>query len=339
MHVRFARVAACAALLLLASCTSTTRPSPVRARWLAAGLEKVVPVGTLDVHYLEQGSGPAVVLLHGYGGSAYDWRHQLAPLAAAGFRVLAPDLKGAGYTSRPEDGHYSAEDQADLVAEFMTAIGVPRAHLVGNSYGGGVALVAALKYAPRFERLVLINSMCYAQKYPFYIWVARAPILGHLSLTLLPDRFMVGYVLHEAYYKKERIPQEVYDEYTWQLGYAGSRAALLRMAHALVPDDMEERQALIRKIPQETLVLWGRHDPIIPLAHGERLRREIVRSRLLILEDCAHVPNQEKPEVVNPLLAEFLKQGTVRGAAGAAGVTDPEAAAGGGAEAPAGGGR
>lgn len=295
-------------LFCTASCTSHTRLSPYRERLRAEGVAKVIPIGNLDVHYVERGTGPAVVLVHGYGGSCYDWRNQLEPLAAAGFRALALDLKGAGYTSRPDDGHYSAVDQADLVWDFIVALGLPKVHLIGNSYGGGVSLITALKHPDRVQRLVLLDSMCYRQKYPFYIGVVRMPILSNLALTLVPDRLMVNYVLHDGYCDKTKIPPEVTDEYTYELGVAGTRAALIRIARQLVPDDMEEQEKLIGAVRQPALILWGDHDRIIPLANGERLHRELRNSRFMVIENCGHMPNQERPEVVNPLIVEFLKE-------------------------------
>ncbi|MBI3271991.1 MAG: alpha/beta fold hydrolase [Planctomycetes bacterium] len=294
-------------MLLVPSYVAAAAPSTWRQRQRELGVAKTVAVGPLEVHYLERGSGPAIVFLHGYGGSAFDWRHQLEPFAAAGFRALALDLKGAGYTSRPPDGRYAVEDQVELVLGFLEALGIQRAHFVGNSYGGGITLALALLHPERADKLVLLDSMSYRQRFPLFVATMLHPVLARLSAALVPDALQVRYVLHLGYCEPRKIPREVVREYVHDLRIPGNREALGWMARQLLPADIEERERAIATVRKPTLILWGDHDRIIPIANGERLHRDIRGSRYVVLEKCGHMPNQEKPEVVNPLIVEFLR--------------------------------
>ena len=116
-------------------------------------------LGTVRLHYVEQGEGPLVVLLHGFPEFWYGWRHQIAPLAEAGFRVVAPDLRGYNLSSKPRGrAAYALDKLARDVAELIEERGAAKAHVAGHDWGGAVAWATAMYHPERVERLAILNA-------------------------------------------------------------------------------------------------------------------------------------------------------------------------------------
>src|SRR4030042_265658 len=114
-------------------------------------------VDGVDLHYVDAGNGPPLLLLHGLGGSTFGFR-RLIPILSPRFRLLALDLKGFGYSERPLDGDYSLTAQARLAKDFLDALNIERAAVLGHSLGGAIAMRLAVDFPERVERLILVSS-------------------------------------------------------------------------------------------------------------------------------------------------------------------------------------
>ncbi|HEV3029116.1 MAG TPA: alpha/beta hydrolase, partial [Planctomycetota bacterium] len=158
---------------------------------------------------VDVGKGPALILLHGLGGSLYDWRHLIRPLSLSR-RVIAVDLLGAGESEIPDFEDYSIAAQARRVKGLMDVLGVERGCIVGNSYGGGIALKLVQDWPERVDRLVLINSICYPENIPTYVTLARAPCAEYIAESL-PLGKMVRWVLRHSYHTVENLTDEELD--------------------------------------------------------------------------------------------------------------------------------
>jgi pimeloyl-ACP methyl ester carboxylesterase len=135
------------------------------------------------VHYQEAGqrSAPALLLIHGFTASNFVWKDVLLPVARAGYRVIAPDLIGFGFSGKPESGEYTIEAQARMITALMNHLGIESATIVGSSYGGAVAATCALDYTERVERLVLVDAVINDHaKGRFLLRLAASPLLGDL---------------------------------------------------------------------------------------------------------------------------------------------------------------
>jgi pimeloyl-ACP methyl ester carboxylesterase len=249
------------------------------------------------------GQGAPVVLVHGLGGSLYDWRHLIRPLAE-GHRVIAPDLLGSGESDHPAGEDYSIAAQARRLGALLEALSVERATLVGNSYGGGIVLRLAQARPDLFERLVLLNSVCYPEHIPTYLVLAKFPLAG-----LLVEGVPLGKFTRRVLGKKYRIlgllTEEEGEAYRLELRRPGRRRVMVEILRSLIPADVAEFQARLRDIDAPALLIWGAADPTIPIDLGRRLAGDLPNARLVEL-DAGHVPHQERPAEVLRLMREFV---------------------------------
>lgn len=279
---------------------------PFRRRMKALGAQHSQTVRGTTVARVDLGEGPPVVLLHGLGGSALDWRETIEPLAAAGFRAIAFDILGAGHSGLPADGDYSLWSQAETIREAMRQLELGPVTLIGNSYGGGMTLRIVQKHPEDVASIVLVDSLCYRQKMPPYFYLSQIPILPELFVNLLPTRPLVQGVLRSCFAHPEVVTQEVIEEYIDEVRRPYRKEAVIRTVRALMPRHPERFERAIGRISVPTMILWGDRDPAIPVALAHRLHKEIPLSELRVLRDCGHVPHMERPEETNEAILSFL---------------------------------
>ena len=291
-----------------ASAPPQARLTPYRDALHIAGALRDLEIDGHRYVVADMGEGPTIVLLHGLGGSLYDWRFVQRPLSEQGFRVVAVDLLGAGESDRPADADYGIFRQARRVRGILDALGVARATLVGNSYGGGVALAFAQDWPERVERLVLLNSICYAENLPLYGYLCRLPHAPEGVVRILPLRRTAEWVLGGSYADPSRLTKEEVDQYVREIDAPGRRTTIVRTVRAIVPAGLDEFYARLREIRAPTLLLWGAKDTTVPVDFGRRLRDALPDARLVAFEDAAHVPNQERPERVLREIRSFMAE-------------------------------
>jgi pimeloyl-ACP methyl ester carboxylesterase len=296
-------------LLLAAGCAGV--PAPSTGLGPSLGESKIFDYHGIKINYYEAGQGPPVILLHGFGASAYSWRF-LCPVLARDHRVLTMDLKGFGLSAKPEDGKYALRDQADMVAEFIRTRDLHDLVVIGHSMGGGVTLLTYFEVREddpaRFKKLVLIDSAGYPQKLPLFIWLAKAPLLGSVGGNLIPPRFATAQVLRKCYYHKDQITDEQIDTYAYYGSLPGAREAVIATAQQIMPEDIEAVTARYQTINVPVLIIWGAEDEVVPLSVGKQFKRDIPNSELVILPECGHMPPEEEAQETNRLITQFLKE-------------------------------
>ena len=298
------------ALLVLAAAFAAAawydRPPVAPGSWLAAaGLEaRYAAVDGQRVRFVRAGTGPAVVLIHGFGSSIYTWKNVI-PALAARHDVIALDLPGFGESGRPEDLSLDAFPRA--VIGLMDRLGIEQAALVGNSMGGATAAIVAATAPARASRLVLIDAAGFnlqPEARPAMVRLTTswaAPLLG-----LLPGkRLVVEHSLREVFHDDALVTAERVSEYLAPAQRPGTFAAMRSLGASL--DASRSRVAeTLGAIQAPTLVIWGDDDRWIPLADASRFVAGIHGARQVVVPACGHMPQEEKPAEVVRLLLEFL---------------------------------
>ena len=264
----------------------------------------------LDVE--RAGQGPPLVFLHGFGASRFTFRLWAAELAR-GHALHLVDLVGFGAAPPPLKRRYGPMDQADVVVRYLREQDLRNVTLIGHSLGGGVALLVALRLqelgeADRIAGLVSVAGPAYPQAIPRYIALARLPLVGRVMLELAgPDR-IVRAVLRYVVFDPSSVTEEQVEGYAAPLRERKARRALVETARRVVPRNLAALAARFPTIRTPTLLLWGRHDPVIPLWVGQRLARDLPHSRLVVIERCGHVPPEECADESLAAVRAFLRK-------------------------------
>ena len=251
------------------------------------------------VRYVDVGSGPVVVMLHGFASSLETWTAVLPQLAKT-HRVIALDLKGFGWTDRPE-GDYSPDAQATMVWALLDQRGVKKASIVAHSWGSSVAVAMTLQQPDRVEKLALYDAYVYEEQLPtFFLW-SRAHGVGETLFGLYYDQ-RPDERLALAFYDQRFVTQQLVDDVERALDRPGTRAAALAAVRGM---RFAEQQLRYRTLRKPTLLLWGREDRVTAPDVGERLARDL-DAKLVVYPRCGHFPMIEAAEQSNAELARFL---------------------------------
>lgn len=276
---------------------------------------RFINVDGIRLHYQEFGdvSAPPLILIHGYTASAYVWKTSAPKLAESGSRVIAVDLVGFGYSEKPRWFDYSIQAQARIIARFMERLGIGRAVIVGSSYGGAVALNLALDYAEKAARLVLVDTVINdAPKRHPILRLAALPGVGEVITPFFVDskaflRLRMRGTLAPA--NHHLISDERIESIRRPLHAADAHHSVLATSRNWFADRIQQDAELIT---QPTLIIWGDQDSVIPIHHGYRLHRLMLNSRMVVIRDCGHVPQEEKSELFCELVTEFCRDGKGR---------------------------
>lgn len=249
------------------------------------------------------------VLLHGYGASSFSWRAWVPALQRRG-RVLLVDLKGFGRAPRPDDGRYGPKDQARLVHALLTERDLRGVTLCGHSFGGGVALLTALRLVDeregRLRRLVVVAGAAYRQRLPPFVGLSRHPRLFRGLLRLLGPRAVAALVLRTCVYEATSVTHDQVEGYAAPLRRPEAYRGLIDTARQIVPPDLDALTSRYPEIDVPALLLWGSRDPVVPLANARRLAAALPRARLVVLDRCGHLPAEELPADSLRALESFL---------------------------------
>ena len=270
---------------------------------------KTVTVDGQTMAYLDVGAGPPVILIHGFGGSMWQWEHQLSALSTA-LRVITPDLIGSGLSDKP-DIEYSPEQMLDYFVGFMDALHIQKAALVGNSMGGGLAIGMALTHPERVGRLVLIDGLpANVREKITSPSIKRALETGAPSWLVSFGNWLFGDLMTET------ILKEIVYDHSLLTPAVLERSNRNRRRPGLVRPLMTVRDSLplweadlaqrIGEIRHPTLVLWGEEDRVFPVSVGEELHRTIQRSQFLSIPKAGHIPQWEQPAIANRAMVEFI---------------------------------
>ena len=256
----------------------------------------------IKTNYLEAGKGDPVVLIHGSGPgvtSYANWRLVL-PALAENFRVVAPDMVGFGFSERPANIEYGVQTWADQVVGLMDTLELPTAHLVGNSFGGAIALRIATQHPDRVGKLVLMGSM----GVPFPITEGLERVWGYE-----PSFENMRKVLDVFAYSRDLVNDELAEvryRGSIQPGFQESFAAMFPAPRQRWVEAMCTPEDDIRRLPHRTLIVHGREDQVIPVQTSLRLMELIDNADLSVFSHCGHWSMIERTEDFNRNVSEFF---------------------------------
>jgi pimeloyl-ACP methyl ester carboxylesterase len=290
----FALVAVVLAVLYLVGRRLMTDKEVAAGDTLPPGVPgRLLVVGGHRVHVVERGDGPAVLLVHGTGGTTLDWEGYVLDTLAQRHRVVALDLYGMGFSERAEAFDYGFRLWTDQLAGTLDALGIERASVIGQSLGGAVAAVFAGRYPSRVERLVSVDSGSWM---PPFILLMLLPGAGEM-------------ILGRSDYWPERPDQPAaYGERLSEVyRIKGTRRHLLRGMRAQVFDAWLYFDALSR-VACPTLLVHGSADDIIPLWAATAVQRRLKNSRMIVLDGAGHFSMQDRPQEFVEGVSRFLDE-------------------------------
>lgn len=252
------------------------------------------------------GDGPLVLLLHGLGHSTHGWRKVMAPMATAGYRVMAVDLPGFGYSDKP--GNYTMQAYVDFVAAWLDLHCVDRAAVVGNSMGGAITAAFAALHRERTAAAVLVDPGGFGTEVAWMLRLAGLRLVRFLPGKLTRRRVRRG--MRRVFADPTVIDDEDVDRIVELDAQQGTRAAFLEIAHNAIglrgvrPD--QSVVELAREITAPALVMWGDRDRVIPPSHAQVAVEAIRDARLVMIENCGHCPQMEMPQRFTEEVLRFL---------------------------------
>jgi epoxide hydrolase 4 len=281
-------------------------------QWFPAGVEGIrvrreTLASGVSVRILEAGpaNGPAVLLVHGWAVTAYLWRHNILPLAAAGYRVLALDLPGHGLSDAPSaPGSYTLERFARYVIETLDVCGVERAAVAGQSMGGKVVVRAALDAPHRISQLMLFGAVGFGLIPP---WQGISPLLptlpGELIAKFIP-REVVAFVQHRVYGKLGFFTERDVDEYWAPTQFPAAVRAQFQMLQEFHWGLWDE--PTLRRLTTATHVIFGTRDRTVRPRNAEALTKALPDGRITWIHDGGHVVMEEAPARINEMMLSDL---------------------------------
>ncbi|MDC4205690.1 MAG: alpha/beta fold hydrolase [Candidatus Manganitrophus sp.] len=260
------------------------------------------------LHCLETGAGPPLLFIHGLFDLLETWE-RLTPLLSDQFKLCAIDLPGFGKSPLPEEWRESLSGMIEAVVAFLDSKGIEKTSIVGSSMGGGIALGVAGRHPERVDKIVLINPYGFPSP-PVAAEVARSRILGTLLPYLLNKpvlrrcaRALFSRSLHDPRLLTDVLVERVITPFAT----LRQRRDLFRFLQGISTETMREIDALLPRIQQPVLILWGENDRWLTIDHAHRLRQRLPNSQLTTLSDCGHLPQMDKPKEVAEAVSRFRR--------------------------------
>ncbi|MDR1580256.1 MAG: alpha/beta fold hydrolase [Synergistaceae bacterium] len=267
-------------------------------------IAKSIKTGSYMTNYHDIGEGFPVALLHGSGPGVTAWANwgKLFPLLGNDFRIVAPDLVGFGFTDRPEGVEYNLNNWVQQTVDLLDALKIEKTNLVGNSFGGALALSMAIKYPQRVGKLVLMGSM--GVSFPITYGLDR--VWGYTPSQANMEELLEIFTYDHSFSTPALVKTRY--ESSMQPGFQESFSSMFPEPRQKSVEKMASNENYIRNIPHETLIVHGREDRVIPIETSLRLINLIDRAQLHVFGHCGHWTQIEHTEEFANLLRDFFKR-------------------------------
>lgn len=274
------------------------------ARMHAGMSTGVVEVSGQQFSYLEGGSGPVVVLVHGFGGDSDNWL-LLAKSLTRQYRVIAPDLPGFGASPAPVDKDFSVNLQAERLAAFVAAVAPVPAHFAGNSMGGQIVTVLAARHPELVKTIALLNPLGVESEPGVRASPTMLALAQGSNLMLPQDDEAFAKMMGVMFYRQPWVPAVVRNYYRQRWLENG---LLLAEVFADISAQYVPLRPLLPAIKAPALIIWGAEDKVLPADGAAKLAEGLPDSEVVIIPDCGHLPMIEKPGVTAARYRAFLNR-------------------------------
>lgn len=312
-------------MLILGPITAVTAQNYRTPEELADENGAFINIGGEAIYYVAEGNptDPALIFIHGFGGSTFTWRDILGPVAAQGFYAVALDLPPFGLSTKNPALDYSRSAMADLVAAFMDELGIASATIVGHSMGGAVTAQFAVRHSERVEKLIFVAGGIFSastsaasdadssagRSNPFSLLQRidpRSP-LATAALRALVNRDFFRDTLISAYYDDTLVTEEAVDGYARLLLIEDAPAGFLAytVARDTDPVTLEDLSESATEIP--VLIVWGEEDTWVPITVGETMAQTLQNVEFIHYPAIGHLPMEENTEAFIEDLLRFLQ--------------------------------
>ncbi len=256
----------------------------------------------IQTNYHDVGTGEPVLLIHGSGPGVSAWANWrlTIPALAKQYRVIAPDMAGFGFSERQPNAVYNMDNWVAQAVGLLDALGIAKASVVGNSFGGALALALAIRHPERVNKLVLMGSV----GVPFTITDGLDRVWGYE-----PSLETMKSLLDIFAYSRALVTDELAElryQASIREGFQESFASMFPAPRQQWVDAMTSKQEDIRALPHHTLIVHGRDDKVIPLQNAYDLVSLIDHAELHVFGQCGHWTQIEHAARFNQLVAEFL---------------------------------
>jgi len=270
---------------------------------------KFIDLDGHQTHYIEQGEEhddqDPVILLHGFFYDSFMWASNMETFAKQ-HKVYAPDLWGFGYSTR-EMMDFGYALYVKQIILFMDALGIKKATIVGQSFGGGVAIKLAVDYPDRVNKLIFVSAAGMPNKQPLMAKIINTfPVLGHFMYGLNTDNIRKKGLLDFFVYDKALLTKEYFENVTRFHKIKGTVDVMLDIMRRDFFFTLHDEIHQLAKLHKDILIVWGREDKGNPLKLGQALHEILEGSVLEVIDDAKHVANSEQPELFNRAVADFL---------------------------------
>ncbi len=267
-------------------------------------IARTVEAGSIATNCHDLGSGPPVLMIHGSGPGVSAWVNWrlVMPSLAERFRVIAPDMVGFGFTERPVGAVYGMDTWVRHAVDLLDALDIEAANIVGNSFGGGLALALAIRHPARVRKLVLMGSV----GVHFAITPGLDSVWGYTP-SLQNMRRLMDLFAYDRTLVTDELARLRY-EASIRPGFQESFSAMFPAPRQRGVDGLVSREEDIRALSNETLVIHGREDQIIPLSNSLTLAQWISRSQLHVFGRCGHWTQIEHAARFARLVGDFLSE-------------------------------
>jgi pimeloyl-ACP methyl ester carboxylesterase len=266
----------------------------------------------IRIHYRIGGYGNRnLVFLHGFAASHTTWDDILPLFPEDRYRHHLLDLKGFGLSSKPRDGAYSIEDQADVVRGFIRDLGLKEVTLIGHSLGGGVSLRLSLRMLEENDRgpissMVLMDCAAYPQRLPKFFRRLKMPVVGPLLIRMIPVKTMVERTMATVFHDRSAITPERFERYVRYFRGKGLPYTMRASVKCIRTEKYANIGEEYRKLSIPAQLIWGEYDYVVKPHIGQRLHEDLKGSQLKVIRNCGHNPQEERPVETYTVIDEFL---------------------------------